>query len=210
MARASRAQPVDDVDGLLAEAQTVLGPGASLPSFVPAHVDPREILPGVTAAVLAALEADEAGDRERRRLIGLAVRVSDLMAEFQRRATERQLHLQARVREGLARLREVPSSANLLDLVCDEAVRSCGMRRVVLSRVDGSTWYPWNAHFDDDREAEVAFVTHIRGITIDLDEAPIERDVLRERRPRIVRDATGSTRYGPMIDVLPDTSIIGP
>lgn len=194
------------VGELLADARQLLGDAVELPEADAVNVDPREVLPDVTAAALAAL--DHAQGAERTALLELGLRTQDLLRELQQRASAHRLHLLAQVREGLARLSQSPSSGELLDRVCSEAARSCGLRRVMLSRVEDTTWYPWMAHFDGDEELETSFVQHIRGITVDLSDAPVEDAVLRARRPRVVHDASPERQYGPIIAKSRSTSYV--
>ena len=198
----------DPVAALIDHARDVLKEDApELPREGPTS-DPRVSLPRVSDSVLERLESDDVSAAEREALLALGVHAQDVLHQLHRHAADHRVRLLGQVRASLSRLRQIRSSAALLDRVCEEAVGSCGVRRVVLSRVEGSTWYPWMAHFDDDRAAEAEFVRHIRGVSIDLAQAPIEAKVLREGRPRIVADASGSRGYGPIIVKSRSTSYV--
>ncbi|MBA2349239.1 MAG: GAF domain-containing protein [Solirubrobacterales bacterium] len=204
---ASVAPVAGPVADLLADARRLLGPDAPPVPREMVEADLRSLLPLVTDAVLKRLEAG-VDAQEERVLLSLGVRTQDVLDDLHRRASAHRVGLRGKVHAGLTRLRRITASADLLDKVCEEAVHSCGVRRVVLSRVEGSTWYPWMARFGDDREAETEFVRHIRGITIDLADAPIEAAVIRDGRPRIVADATGPSGYGPMLKESQGTSYV--
>src|SRR5262249_36371405 len=68
-------------------------------------------------------------------------------------AALRQLELRRRkgdlagVESALARMRSLPTQDDLVDAICPELVRPCGFSRAMLSRVSGTVWRPWMAHF---------------------------------------------------------------
>jgi DNA-binding CsgD family transcriptional regulator len=98
--------------------------------------------------------------------------------------------------DGLARLRTLPSSGDLLDTVCAELVWRCGFGRAVLSRVEGRFWKPASAFFtDDDGSWFSGWVD--QGIAL-TDPTP-ETRLLSERRPAVVYDTERATVHRPII-----------
>jgi DNA-binding CsgD family transcriptional regulator len=104
------------------------------------------------------------------------------------------------VQGALGRLRRFRTSGDLLDAVCQEAVSSCGFSRSMLSRIEGERWKPWMVHFDGDPESGREFVEWIRERDINLDELPLERELVAENRPEIVLRAAENPRsYKPLV-----------
>ncbi|MTD45863.1 GAF domain-containing protein [Conexibacter sp. W3-3-2] len=172
-----------------------LGPDAA--ALLPDDTNPGALangLPPVVAALRAALADRPALDERAERLLRAALATQDLAAEAQARVVGLRAQLDADVERGLAELRGITSPNELLDRACQQVVRSCGFRRAMLSRVEGTTWQPWQVRFDEDRDAEATFATWMDGVRIDLDEAPLEREVLEQRRPALVLDATADPR----------------
>lgn len=122
-----------------------------------------------------------------------------LVADLQQLSSELYEHeLSLRTRRladcaaGLARLRSLPTSGDLVDIVCEELVRRCGFGRVVLSRVDDGVWKPWMAHFSEPGETAGWFAPWVdKGIP--LGEMSLEASLVRERRPAIVYDTEAPT-----------------
>ncbi|WP_040599948.1 helix-turn-helix transcriptional regulator [Patulibacter medicamentivorans] len=132
-------------------------------------------------------------------------RLCGLVAELQQLALELYEHeLSLRTRRlvdcsaGLSRLRSLPTSADLIDQVCEELVRRCGFGRVVLSRVENGIWKPWMGYFSDEQEFESWFTDWVNQ-AIPLDEDTLEAQLLRERRPGIVYDTETATVHRPII-----------
>ena len=135
----------------------------------------------------------------------IADRLCSLIVELQRFALEIYLDsVRARSERmadcstGLGRLRGMSSTGDLLDQVCEEAVRRCGFGRVVLSRVDGRTWRPWMAYSIQGAELASWFSGWVdQGI--ELDGRFPEAMLLRDRRPSIVYDTDAVPVHRPII-----------
>jgi len=198
--------------------------GADVAALLPDDTNPGALadrLPAVVTALRDALEQRERLDETAERLMRAALAAQDLAAESQRRVVARRAQLDADVERGLADLRGITSPNELLDRACRQVVRSCGFRRAMLSRVEGSTWQPWQVRFDDDKEAELEFLAWMDGVKIDLADAPIERAVLEERRPALVRRAhrdpsahkgiiaAGRTRSYVVAPIIPAGRVVG-
>ncbi|MCK9250587.1 MAG: LuxR C-terminal-related transcriptional regulator [Solirubrobacteraceae bacterium] len=98
---------------------------------------------------------------------------------------------------GLARLRTLPTSADLLDQVCKELVTRCGFGRVVLSRVEDGIWRPWMAHFVEG--ADIGWFSSWIDKGIPLADLPVEGQLLVERRPAVVYDTSIAEVHKPII-----------
>lgn len=99
------------------------------------------------------------------------------------------------VERGLSRLRHCGSSGQLVERVCDELVRSCGLERVLLSRVEDGGWRPWmvNGVVQDEE-----WFGDWADRSIPLGELVLETQLLAERRPALVLD-TDDPRVHPII-----------
>ncbi|WP_131766975.1 LuxR C-terminal-related transcriptional regulator [Candidatus Protofrankia californiensis] len=99
------------------------------------------------------------------------------------------------VEQGLRRLRAVSSSAQLVDRACEEVVRSCGLERVLLSRVDDGAWQPWKVNAIVLDEEWFSAWSERR---IPLGEFVLETELLSAGRPLLVHD-TADPRIHPII-----------
>jgi DNA-binding CsgD family transcriptional regulator len=115
-------------------------------------------------------------------LIDMLLWLSDEMSEHE--LTARFCRIAACER-GLARLRLHTTTADLIDGVCDELVRSLGMRRAMLARVERGTWRPWKSNA---AMLEEAWVSDWIERPIPLDELTLETRLLTERRAELVLD----------------------
>ena len=205
------------VDEMLHEAREQLGVELPAPGGAQGPLwHAGSILSRVTWSALSQLEQvgepEELDDDARERaetLTALALRANDLEDDVRRHAlTSREQRL-AQVERGLSRLRRLRTSAELLDAVCQEVVRSCGFRRAMLSRIEGDAWLPWMAHFRGDPEVGREFLEWLRNREITLDELTLERELVAEKRPDIVLDAPNNPRsYKPLLAVGQVTSYV--
>lgn len=142
-------------------------------------------------------------------LLGLADELSEhvLVRRF------RQL---AECERGLLRLRERTTTADLIDGVCDELIRSVGLKRTMLARVEGGTWRPWKANAG---MLEEDWLADWIDRSIPLDELTLETRLLSERRPELVLDtnvegiaqmvrAAGVSSYV-VAPIMPDGRVVG-
>jgi DNA-binding CsgD family transcriptional regulator len=86
---------------------------------------------------------------------------------------------------GLASLRAISSTEDLLERVCVEIVRSGGFSRALLSKVEDGIWQPWMGHFVSDMPDWFETWLDTR---IPLDELTLESQLLTERKPALVHD----------------------
>jgi DNA-binding CsgD family transcriptional regulator len=187
-----------DIRNLLAEAR------ATLPTMAQATADERAELEGVTRAALSALR-DRDADGER--ALQLGARAQDLLLALHEHQRAHRDALVAGVQQGLRRLAPIAPTAELLDQVCTEAKRRCGLSRVMISRVDGEVWRPWMIDFDDG-EIGQQVIDAMRGSAIDLDASPVEQRVLTERRPAIVGRVRPDHVYVPLLGISRSTSFV--
>jgi DNA-binding CsgD family transcriptional regulator len=152
----------------------------------------------IISAAVARLE--QLGKRERtkaRSLTTLSLRALELQHDLHHQKATHRAERYEEIQRGLDRLRRLGSSAELLDSVCEEVVRSCGFSRAMLTRVEGGSWLPWMAYFSDDRELEREFVEWMNAQRFPAD--ALGRDLVG-LHPVLVDDALGHARtFKPMI-----------
>lgn len=157
------------------------------------------VLSQVTWTALARLEQLQDGDDDAPVLTTLALRANDLEDDVRRHLNSVRMNRQAHVERGLGQLRRLRTSADLLDRVCHEVVRSGGFIRSMLSRVEGDVWTPWMVHYKGDPETGREFLSWIRGRKITMDDLTLERALVAEKRSEMVVDATTDPRvYQPL------------
>ncbi|MGQ0623303.1 MAG: response regulator transcription factor [Sporichthyaceae bacterium] len=148
-------------------------------------VDPAAALGHLVLACLEELRDDSVGAPRR-------VAVASLLADSERLAgalSERTMVSRARqlaeCERGLARLREITTTAGLIDGVCDELIRSLGFKRTMLARVEAGMWRPWKGNASMLGEG---WVSEWIERAIPLDDLTLETRLLHERRPALVLD----------------------
>jgi DNA-binding CsgD family transcriptional regulator len=180
--------------GLVAEAQTVLGADFGATDITARGLDAAgEILAGVALLAIDELRSLDSSDPRVPELCELAVRGADLEVELREHAIQRRKRALAGVEAGLGRLRCMKTSAELVDNVCQEIVRSCGFTRAMLSRVEGTTWMPWITHFGH-REVRPGDADWMATTRIPLSSMILERELLETRHAAFVVDASEDPR----------------
>lgn len=147
--------------------------------------DPRPQLCEVEQACVGELGAANLGSRRCAELAALLSDVQRLCDELSERRMIARARTLAECERGLARLREITTTAGLIDGVCDELIRSLGFERTMLARVESGMWRPWKANasmFDE------AWVGPWIDAAIPLDDLTLETGMLRDRRPALVLD----------------------
>jgi DNA-binding CsgD family transcriptional regulator len=121
------------------------------------------------------------------------VQGADLLADLREHDLRRRQRALAGVHSSLVRMRCMSTADELVEAVCPEIVRNCGFSRAMLSRVVDRTWMPWMAHFEHRaiRESDREWMANTR---IPLTSMMLERDLLQERRPAFVADASADAR----------------
>lgn len=110
----------------------------------------------------------------------------------------------ARCERGLGRLRTVTTPQALVDRVCEEVVASCGLERVLLSRVEGGVWRPWTVN--DVVRIQPWFAEWVQR-EIPLDDLVLEARLLGECRPALVTN-TDAPEVHPIIRAGGATSYV--
>ncbi|MCK9250589.1 MAG: LuxR C-terminal-related transcriptional regulator [Solirubrobacteraceae bacterium] len=155
---------------------------------------------------VAALGTEPSGDR-----MAVLLRVVDALQDLRIRIAD-QIAAERAARRGqvvraLERLGEMGSTAALVDAVCGEVTRGCGLERVLLSRVADARWLPWTVN---EAVRSEAWFGAWADRAIPLDEMTVESRVLRERRALLVPDAAASDVH-PIIRAGDATSyVVGP
>jgi DNA-binding CsgD family transcriptional regulator/GAF domain-containing protein len=161
-------------------AETFVGRGFNLRGL-----DPASALEQLASACLTALREDGL-DRQRRvdvaGVLAEAGRLADVVSERTMVRRARQL---AECERGLSRLREITTTAGLIDGVCDELIRSLGFKRTMLARVEAGMWRPWKGNASMLGEG---WVKEWIDRAIPLDDLTLETRLLHERRPALVLD----------------------
>lgn len=135
--------------------------------------------------VLARLETAPAA--ERAALAQLVVALHEVRRSLRAHRAARRSHPAKAIDESAIRLRNVATTAGLLDRVCAEAVQTCGLSRVALSTVEGDAWSVCRLH--DERDPEAAVPSGLLGVA--HADGTAERTVLRTGAGLVV-DASGT------------------
>ena len=133
------------------------------------------------------------GSEQLTALAGLAVRCADVRRAVTSHRVERRCRALTGVGSATSRLGRLASAGELIGAVCGEVVDSCGFNRALLSRVSGSTWSPWMAHFAH-REVSDSDRQWIDGTRIPLQTMGLEQQVLADRRPAFVSGRTSDSQ----------------
>lgn len=108
--------------------------------------------------------------------------------------TSRSVDTLVDVAKAIARLRELDSTAELIENAAREACMSCGFTRVMLSRVDGAAWTPQSLYVTEDAPPNDAFAAFIADLEIPLTHKLVETDLVRRRMPMLVEQPSGHAR----------------
>lgn len=200
-ARRVERQLLARVEELLRDARAELGveiPAPAGPGGPLARAG--RLLEHVTWSALRELERFDERDEHWEAVTALALRANDLEGDVRRHASALRARRHADVEECLGRLRQLNSSSQLIDRLCEEVVRSCGFTRSMLSRIEGNTWQPWMVHFAGDPESGREFLAWIHERDITLEEPTLESTLVTEPRPEIVLDAAADPRsFKPLV-----------
>jgi DNA-binding CsgD family transcriptional regulator len=149
---------------------------------------PGELEPGASLAELTATCLGElrTGRPPAARAALLALWVSELQAcldELSEQGMVRRARRLAECERGLRRLGGISATADLIDGVCDELIRSLGFARTMLARVEDGMWRPWKAN---KAMLDEPWVPEWIDGAIPLDELVLETELLRDRRPALI------------------------
>lgn len=147
--RAFRTRAVD----LLADAAEVLDRPLARLVGTSSPWTPEVLTAASDDCVQRAQVVGAADETTARRLYQLAIAMQMLALEVQEEQLSERGRRLAGAADGLARLRGMPSTEALMTAVCEEVARCCDFGRVVVSRVERSSWMPARAHFDKADES---------------------------------------------------------
>jgi len=99
-----------------------------------------------------------------------------------------------RVGDAVARMAELGPVSELVDQAPAHAAEAAGLSRVLLSRVEDGALIAEALHVDGDPDGAVAMLARVRQKRVPLDYPMVEGEILRRRRPLLVRDADGDAR----------------
>jgi DNA-binding CsgD family transcriptional regulator len=143
---------------------------------------PADQMLGLVEALAGVLLTEAVDAPRAARLAALAADLQELALDLHRHeTTERTLRAGGFGAE-LRRLHDATSSARLISAGCEEVRRSCGLERVLMSRVHDDRCQP--QHANDEARSERWFATWVDG-EIDLRALALEH-VVAERRPDVI------------------------
>jgi DNA-binding CsgD family transcriptional regulator len=184
------------------------------------HDDVIEALDELIAATEAELTELSADDALRERL----ARLTELVAL---RTTVGEEHLRqrllvfGRIQEALGRLRDVRSTDAMIRRAPAEVALACDMDRVVIYRIDGGMMLAEAFFIAGDEERAERLLEFSRREPAPLHDQILEREMLRRRRPLVVRDAQNHpSSYKPFVTrydthayvaapIMPEGRVIG-
>lgn len=172
--------------------QAVLALGEPLVETTGPPADVAHELCRIADVAIEALSVVGRDDSSAEELAAVAAGAIDLERELRQHIGRRQAQRRTEFDAALLRLRRIESSAELVEQVCEEAARGCGLRRVLLSRVRDGVWSAWRFH---DRLATDATPPDWIGATaIALEDLPLEYAVADSGEAVTVADALTDER----------------
>jgi DNA-binding CsgD family transcriptional regulator len=165
---------------------------ASLPKVADFHTAHRE----VEDALRTVIDELRDGHPGRTALWSTLIELHQVQRELIEQRLVQRLEALERVRDGLARLRELGPVSEILRHAPAELSASCGLDRVLLSQVRDSELVPTHAYFRDDPDGAERAVEALREAPLALEYPVIETELMRRRRATIVRNPPGNPRAG--------------
>ena len=120
----------------------------------------------------------------------------DLEHEARRHLAARRVRRRASVTRSLSRLGSLRSPGHLLDRICNEAVRACGVSRALLVPAGGEQWTPLRAS-SIAGEPSLALPA-----PMPWTELTAEATVIDKRRPALITDAGHDPRVAPELRTI--------
>jgi DNA-binding CsgD family transcriptional regulator len=156
----------------------------------------------------------------RSRLVALLTKIGHLQLDVAQAQAKQKNDRYAATRNALSRLHGIDSVERMLERAPAELCR-CGFDRVIISRIEESTWRVESVHVKADSEwaSEIARVG--RAHPMHIDHMLIESEIMRRRAPVLVRDAQHERRTNAVIGqvslsrsyvaapIMPDGRVIG-
>jgi LuxR family transcriptional regulator, regulator of acetate metabolism len=186
----------DELDARVATAMehvaaVLPAPGTeALPKVADFHTAHRE----VEDALRAVVEELRDGHPGRADLWSTLIELHQVQRELVEQRLVQRLEALERVRAALARLRELGPVSEILRRGAAELSESCGLDRVLLSRIQEAQLLPVHAHFRDDPDGAEQAVEELRDQPLALEYPVIETELMRRRRATIVPTAGSNPR----------------
>jgi LuxR family transcriptional regulator, regulator of acetate metabolism len=159
--------------------------------FHSAHREVEEAL----RAVVGELRAEHPGDGE---LWSRLIELHQVQRELVEQRLVQRLEALERVRDALARLRELGPVSEILRHGASALSDSSGLDRVLLSQIKDSRLLPVHAHFRDDEDGAEAAVEALREQPLALEYPVVEAELTRRRRATIVPSGTNRRARPPL------------
>ena len=163
---------------------------AALPKVADFHTAHRE----VEDALRSVVEELRDGHPGRADLWSTLIELHQVQRELVEQRLVQRLEALDRVRAALGRLRELGPVSEILRRAAAELSDSCGLDRVLLSRVQNAQLVPVHAHFRDDAPGAESAVEALRDSPLALEYPVIETELMRRRRATIVSGAGSNPR----------------
>ena len=131
------------------------------------------------------------------------------------------LRVFGRIQEGLGRLRDVGSVEAMIQRAPAEVARACDLDRIAIYRISDGLMMAEAFHVEGDPERGAELLAFSRAHPAPLGEQILEREMLRRRRPIVVRDAQHHPEtYKPLVGpygthayvaapIMPEGRVIG-
>ena len=200
----------DELDARVATAMehvaaVLSAPTAALPKVADFHTAHRE----VEDALRTVVEELRDGHPGRADLWSTLIELHQVQRELVEQRLVQRLEARERVRAALARLRELGPVSEILRRAAAELSESCGLDRVLLSRVQEAQLLPVHASFRGDEAGAEAAVDQLREQPLALEYPVIEAELMRRRRATIVPNAGSNPRVpAPPIPVAEGLSYV--
>jgi DNA-binding CsgD family transcriptional regulator len=186
----------DELDARVATAMehvaaVLSAPGTeALPKVADFHTAHRE----VEDALRAVVEELRDGHPGRADLWSTLIELHQVQRELVEQRLVQRLEALERVRAALGRLRELGPVSEILRRGAAELSESCGLDRVLLSRIQEAQLLPVHAYFRDDPAGAEQAVEELREQPLALEYPVIETELMRRRRATIVPNAGTNPR----------------
>jgi DNA-binding NarL/FixJ family response regulator len=190
------------------ETKEILGSDLTFGEFASASAGrSAEVVSTLTWLCIDRLREDNPNGDTSEAICGLVSELQQLALELYEHDTASRSRRLAAMETSLGRLRAMSTSADLVDRVCDEVVRSCGFGRALLSQVEDGVWRPWKAHFSEELPE---WFSAWLDTAIPLDEMTLETQLLTEHRPELVHDTSQDNVHEIVREGLSNSYVVAP
>ena len=184
------------------------------------HDDVADALDGAIAARESEL-LEAAPDSASRAAWAQLAELLDLRATLAEQHLRERLRAFGRVQEALTRLRDVGSTEAMIRRAPAEIARACDMDRVVVYRIEAQMMVAEAFFVAGDEQRAGELLEFSRGSPAPLRDQILEAEMLRQRKPMLVRDAQNhASSYKPFVvryethayvaaPIMPEGRVIG-